>query len=67
MLPALGLDPGKTNTSSQGHSVFSLPISASLFWNPSKQPQAAKHPFHYILDQPRSAFRYLGLPGTAPW
>lgn len=37
-LPALGLDSGKTNTSSQGHSGLSLPISAFLFWNPSKHP-----------------------------
>lgn len=65
-LPALGLDSGKTNTSSQGHSGLSLPISAFLFWNPSKHPRPAKHPFYYICDQPRPAFRYLGLPGAAP-
>lgn len=34
MLPALGLDSGKTNTLSQGHSVLSQPTWASLFTFP---------------------------------
>lgn len=34
MLPALGLDSGKTNTLSQGHSVLSRPTWASLLTSP---------------------------------
>lgn len=34
MLPALGLDSGKTDTLSQGHSVLSQPTWASLLASP---------------------------------